>query len=150
MMRTLERSMAQKYLEIVRQRGERGKTLRKVYSNIRSNELFLMGYGKLYANKGATTKGTDKADTVDGMSLAKIDTIIDNLKNGTYKWKPVRRIYIPKANGKIRPLGIPCWSDKLLQEVLKMVIEAYYEPIFRESSHGFRPNRGCHKSVIRE
>lgn len=77
----------------------------------------------------------------------RIDDILDKLKNGTYTWKPVRRIYIPKSDGKIRPLGIPCWSDKLVQEVLRMVMEAYYEPIFRESAHGFRPNRGCHTAL---
>jgi RNA-directed DNA polymerase len=106
-----------------------------------------MAYRKLYANKGATMKGTVETDTVDGMSFMRIDDILDKLENGTYTWRPVRRIYIPKAMGKIRPLGIPCWSDKLVQEVLKMVMEAYYEPIFRESSHGVRPNRGCHTAL---
>ncbi|GAK58587.1 RNA-directed DNA polymerase [Candidatus Vecturithrix granuli] len=139
--------MAQKYLEIVRQKGERRKTLRKVYRNIRNGELFLMAYGKLYANKGAATKGTVKTDTVDGISLARIETIIGDLKNGMYKWKPARRTHIPKSDRKISPLGMPCWSDKLVQEVLKMVMEAYYEPMFRESSHVFRPNRGCHTAL---
>ena len=98
----------QKELEIVRKRGEKGATLNRVYSIIQSKELYLMAYAKLYANKGALTPGTDPNDTVDGMSMMKIDTIIDKLKEKKYKWTPVRRTYIEKKNSqKTRPLGIP-------------------------------------------
>ena len=76
------------------------------------------------------TPGTT-AETVDGMSLAKIDAIIAALPQERYHWKPVRRVYIPKTNGKQRPLGIPSWNDKLLQEVMRSILEAYYEPQFR-------------------
>jgi len=106
-----------------------------------------MAYGKLYANQGATTAGTDPKDTVDGMSMERIEEILRQLHEGTYQWKPVRRVEIPKANGKKRPLGIPTWSDKLLQEVMRMVLEAYYEPRFSKYSHGFRPNRSCHTAL---
>ncbi len=141
----------QKYLEIVRERGKRQVELKEVYQNItRRKELFLMAYAKLYANKGALTPGTNPEDTADGMSLKRIDAIIDKLKEKKYQWTPVRRTYIEKKNSnKKRPLGIPGWSDKLLQEVIRMVLEAYYEPQFRESSHGFRPQRGCHTALER-
>ena len=87
------------------------------------------------------------SETVDGMSLEKINTLIEALHNERYRWTPVRRIYIPKKNHKLRPLGLPTWSDKLLQEVIRSVLEAYYEPQFSESSHGFRPSRGCHTAL---
>ena len=142
-------TLAQKYLEIVGKRGKSGKELNKVYKIIRCKELYLMAYAKLYANKGALTPGTDPEDTVDGMSMRRIDSIVEKLEKGVYRWKPVRRTYIQKksSSANMRPLGLPNWSDKLLQEVIRMVLEAYYEPQFRESSHGFRPRRGCHTAL---
>ena len=92
------------------------------------------------------TEGATKG-TVDGMSLEKIDKIIQALRTEQYRWAPVRRIYIPKKNGKRRPLGITIWSDKLLAEVIRSILEAYYEPKFSAHSHGFRPNRGCHTAL---
>jgi group II intron reverse transcriptase/maturase len=140
---------AQKYLEIVRKRGKENAELKKVYENIRRRkELFLMAYQNLYANNGALTPGLKAEDTVDGMSVKRIDTMLETLKEKKYKWTPVRRTYIEKRNSsKLRPLGIPGWTDKLLQEVIRMVLEAYYEPQFRRSSHGFRPKRGCHTAL---
>ncbi len=115
---------------------------------LKCKELYLQAYGKLYANQGALTPGTDPEDTVDGMSLKRIDAIIERLDKGCYEWKPSRRTYIGKKRShKKRPLGMPTWSDKLLQEVMRMILEAYYEPQFRGSSHGFRPNRGCHTAL---
>ncbi|MCP4603497.1 MAG: hypothetical protein GY847_23765 [Proteobacteria bacterium] len=138
----------QKYLELVRERGEAGKELSRVYRGIRRRNLFLNAYANLYANGGALTPGIDPDDTVDGMSVKRIDNIIEQLEEGTFRWKPVRRTYIAKKHSsKKRPLGIPGWNDKLLQEVIKIVLEAYYEPQFRNSSHGFRPNRGCHTAL---
>ena len=143
----LPREKAQKYLAIVRKRGEENATLNRVSRIIRCKGLYLMAYAKLYANKGALTPGTAPEDTVDGMSLKKIDAIIEKLQEKTYQWKPTRRIYIPKKDGKLRPLGMPGWEDKLLQEVIRMVLEAYYELQFRDCSHGFRPQRGCHTAL---
>jgi group II intron reverse transcriptase/maturase len=114
---------------------------------MRRRGLFLKAYAKIYANAGATTVGTDPQDTIQGMSVARIDEIIAQLRNGTYQWKPSRRVYVPKHNGSQRPISIPNWSDKLVQEVMRMILEAYYEPQFRDSSHGFRPNRGCHTAL---
>ena len=138
---------AQKYLAIVRKRGKEKATLNRVCRMLRCKELYLMAYAKLYANKGALTPGTIPDDTVDGMSSRKIDASMEKLKEKTDQWKPTRRGYIPKKNGKLRPLGMPGWEDKLLQEVMRMVLEAYYEPQFRNSSHGFRPQRGCHTAL---
>ena len=88
------------------------------------------------------------AGTVDGMSLEKIGALIDALRHERYRWTPVRRVYSEKKHStKKRPPGVPSWSDKLLQEVLRLILEAYYEPQFSRLSHGFRPNRGCHTAL---
>jgi group II intron reverse transcriptase/maturase len=144
---TSEMLLADQYLQVVHRRGQQGLPLKRVYRNMRRRGLFLKAYAKIYANAGATTVGTDAQDTVQGMSLARIDAIIAQLREGTYHWKPSRRIYIPKRNGAQRPLSVPNWSDKLVQEVMRMILEAYYEPQFRDSSHGFRPNRSCHTAL---
>ena len=110
----------QNYLLLVRRRGEAGLELSRVYRNMRRKELFLLAYSNLYANKGATTPGIDPQDTIDGMSLERIDAVIDQLANGTYTWTPVRRTYIEKKHSsKMRPLGIPGWNDKMVQAVIQ-------------------------------
>jgi group II intron reverse transcriptase/maturase len=138
---------AQRYLNLLHDRGQRRLPLERVYRNLRNRDLFLMAYSKLYANAGAMTNGTDPQDTIDGMSLDRIDAVIRSLADGTFRWKPTKRIYIPKANGKLRPLSIPSWTDKLVQEVMRLVLEAYYEPQFSSHAHGFRPGRGCHTAL---
>ena len=111
------------------------------------HELFLLAWGRIYANDGAMTPGTN-GETADGMSLAKIGRIIDALRHERYRFQPVKRVYIPKKNGKqMRPLGLPSWSDKLVGEVVRILLEAYYEPRFSGRSHGFRPGRGCHTAL---
>ncbi len=137
---------AETVLNVIRDRGERGLPLEDIYRQLYNRDLYLRAYGRLYRNRGAMTKGVT-AETVDGMSMAKIDRIIEALRFERYRWTPVRRVHIPKSNGKTRPLGIPTWSDKLLQEVIRMILEAYYEPQFSDRSHGFRPNRGCHTAL---
>jgi group II intron reverse transcriptase/maturase len=108
--------------------------------------LYLRAYARLYANKGAMTRGATR-ETVDGMSRAKIESLIDDLRHERFRWTPVRRVHIPKKNGKLRPLGLPTWTDKLLQEVMRSILDAYFEPQFSAHSHGFRPNRGCHTAL---
>jgi group II intron reverse transcriptase/maturase len=140
---------AQQYLETVRSRGERKLELRRVYRNLQNKELFIRAYAKLSSNKGAMTPGIEPTDTVDGMSLSRIDKIIEDLKAGTYQWQPVRRSYIPKKSGRKqhRPLGLPGWNNKLVQEVIRQVLTAYYEPRFSDNSHGYRPGKGCHTAL---
>jgi group II intron reverse transcriptase/maturase len=134
-------------LEIIRERGRKGLPLERVYRCLFNPNLFLLAYGKLYRNAGAMTPGTTR-ETVDGMSLDKIETIITVLRQERYRWTPVRRTYIDKkGTRKKRPLGLPTWSDKLVQEVIRLVLEAYYEPRFSDRSHGFRPGRGCHTAL---
>jgi retron-type reverse transcriptase len=88
------------------------------------------------------------SETVDAMALTKINKIIEDLRHERYRWTPVRRIYIPKKQkGKFRPLGLPSWSDKLLQEVIRQILDAYYDCQFSDHSHGFRPGRGCHTAL---
>src|SRR5215218_8823812 len=111
-------------LDIYRRRGANGLPLERVYRHLFDPELFLRAYGKIYRNFGAMTKGTTE-ETVDGMCLKKIHRIIGQLKLERYQWTPVRRTEIPKANGKMRPLGIPTWGDKLLQEVIRSLLEPY-------------------------
>jgi group II intron reverse transcriptase/maturase len=134
-------------LAIYRDRGSRSLPLERVYRHLFDPEFFLRAYGKIYRNYGAMTKGITP-ETVDGMSLQKIHIIIELLRHERYTWTPVRRTLIPKANGKMRPLGIPTWSDKLVQEVLRSLLEPYYEQRFSPQSHGFRPNRGCHTALL--
>ena len=137
---------AETVLDVLRERGRRGLPLERLYRQLFNPQLYLLAYGRLYSNKGAMTPGPD-GETVDGMSLGKIERIIDALRHERFRFKPVRRTYIPKKNGKKRPLGLPSWSDKLVGEVIRLLLEAYYESQFSDLSHGFRPNRGCHTAL---
>jgi group II intron reverse transcriptase/maturase len=137
---------AETVLGVIRERGRRGLPLERLYRQLFNPQLFLLAYGRIYANKGSMTPGVT-GETVDGMSLAKIESIIEALRGERYRWRPVKRIYIPKRNGRQRPLGLPTWSDKLVAEVVRLLLEAYYEPQFSDSSHGFRPGRGCHTAL---
>jgi len=138
---------ARTVLAIISERGKKGLPLERVYRLLFNRELYLMAYGKIYRNAGAMTPGSTP-ETVDGMSLAKIDAIIEAVRYERYRWKPTRRVYIEKKNSKKkRPLSMPTWSDKLLQEVIRLILEAYYEPQFSERAHGFRPERGCHTAL---
>ena len=135
-----------KFIEIVHQCGKQKYPIKKVYRRMLDVDLFLHAYGKLYANAGSMTKGIGD-EGIDGMSLKRIEALIASLREGTFKWKPSRRVYIPKGGGKARPLGIPSWNDKLVQEVIRLILEAYYEPQFSPTSHGFRPQRSCHTAL---
>jgi group II intron reverse transcriptase/maturase len=134
-------------LGIIRERGRRGLPLTDVYRQLFNPALYLEAYGKINRNSGSMAPGAT-TETVDGMSLEKIRTIIEAVRYERYRWTPARRIYIEKKNStKKRPLGIPTWSDKLLQEVIRLILEAYFEPQFNNHSHGFRPKRGCHTAL---
>lgn len=138
---------AETILGIIRERGRRGLPLEDVYRQLYNPALYLKAYGKIYRNKGAMTPGVTP-ETADEMSLEKIQAIIEAIKQERYRWNPARRIYIEKKSStKKRPLGLPVWSDKILQEVIRLLLEAYYEPQFSDTSHGFRPQRGCHTAL---
>lgn len=138
---------AETILHVIRDRGRRRLPLERVYRLLFNRELFLLAYGRIYRNAGAMTPGSTP-ETADGMSLRKIDHIIAQLRTERYRWTPVRRTYIPKKRStKLRPLGLPSWSDKLLQEVIRLILDAYFEPQFSSSAHGFRPGRGCHTAL---
>lgn len=118
----------------------------RLYRNLFNKEFFLMAYNNIYSKEGNMTEGSDQ-NTIDGMSLARIDSIIEKLKDESYQPKPARRTYIPKKNGKNRPLGIPSIDDKLVQEVVRLILESIYDNKFSDRSHGFRPNRSCHTAL---
>ncbi len=118
----------------------------KLFRYLLRPDIYYVAFQNLYANNGAGTRGVDD-DTADGFSEDKVNQIIEALKNGTYEPKPVRRTYIKKKNGKMRPLGLPTFTDKLVQDVIRMVLQAIYEPVFSDYSHGFRPSRSCHTAL---
>ena len=133
-------------LNIIREQGRRGVPLQRIYRHLYNRDLYLRAYAKLYPNDGAMTQGSTP-ETVDAMTLAKIDAIIEALRYERYRWTPVRRTYIRKKNGKRRPLGLPAWSDKVLQEVLRQMLDGDSEPRLSQHAHGFRPGRGCHTAL---
>jgi len=133
-------------LDVLRERGRNGLPLTQLYRRMFNRDLYLAAYGGIYSNQGAMTPGPSQ-ETADGMSVAKIDQIIGLMRRERYRFSPARRVYIPKKNGKLRPLGLPSWSDKLVGEVVRLLLEAYYEPRFSGRSHGFRKGKGCHTAL---
>lgn len=118
----------------------------RLYRNLYNPEFYLTAYQKIQAKQGSMIAGTD-GKTVDGMGMKHINALIAKLRDFSYHPSPARRTYIPKANGKKRPLGIPSFDDKLVQEVVRMILESIYEPTFLNTSHGFRPKRSCHTAL---
>lgn len=133
-------------IHVMQSLGEKRQKLTRIYRQMYNENLYISAYSKLYSNKGALTQGATD-ETVDGMNLSKIRKMTTRLRREKYRWTPVKRTYIQRADGKYRPLGLPTWSDKLVEEVIRLMLEAYYEPQFSENSHGFRPNRGCHTAL---
>ena len=118
----------------------------RLYRILFNEQMFFAAYQRMYAKPGNMTPGTD-GKTEDEMSIDRINKLIESIKDETYSPNPAKRIYIPKKNGKMRPLGIPSFEDKLVQEAVRMVLEAIYEGHFEWTSHGFRPNRSCHTAL---
>src|SRR6266568_4666253 len=133
-------------LSVLRERGRKGLPFTQLYRQLFNKDLYLLAYGNIYSNQGAMTPGAS-AETADGMSEDKIDQVIELMRHERYRFAPARRIYIPKKNGKLRPLGLPPWPDKLVGEVVRLLLEAIYEPCFSGRSHGFRKGRGCHTAL---
>jgi group II intron reverse transcriptase/maturase len=138
---------AEVVLSVLRERGRKGLPCEQLYRQMFNRDLYLLAYGNIYSNQGAMTPGAS-TETADGMSEEKIEQITGLMRNERYRFAPARRVYIPKKkNGKLRPLGLPSWSDKLVGEVVRLLLEAYYEPVFSGRSHGFRKRRGCHTAL---
>src|SRR5216684_5220240 len=138
---------AETILNIIQDRGKRRLPLEDVYRQLYNPDMYLRAYARIYANDGAMTQGIT-SETIDGMSQEKIAKTIEAIRYERWQWTPVRRVAIPKSNGKTRPLGLPTWSDKLLQEIIRSILDAYYEPQFSDHSHGFRPKHGCHTALL--
>jgi group II intron reverse transcriptase/maturase len=139
---------AETVLNVLRERGRRGLPCNELYRQLFKPDLYMLAYGRLYSNHGAMTPGVS-GETADGMSTARIGSVIDALRHERFRFEPAKRVYIPKKNGKKRPLGLPSWTDKLVGEVIRLLLEAYYEPRFSDCSHGFRPRRGCHTALTK-
>jgi len=143
-----EMRTAETLLNIIQDRGKRKLPLDDVYRQLYNPDFSLRSYAKMYKNDGAMTPGTTE-ETVDGMSLNKIDQVIEIIRCERWKWPPVRRVLIDKPQGGKRPLGIPDWSPKVVQDIVRSILEAYYEPQFSDHSHGFRPQRGCQSALTK-
>src|SRR6187431_529219 len=137
---------AEVVLSVLRDRGRKGLPCTQLYRQMFNKDLYLLAYGNIYSNQGAMTPGVSE-ETADGMSEEKIEQVIGLMRQEKYRFSPARRVYIPKKNGKFRPLGMPTWSDKLVGEVVRLLLEAFYDPQFPDSSHGFRKSRGCHTAL---
>ncbi|MZN05729.1 group II intron reverse transcriptase/maturase, partial [Bifidobacterium pseudocatenulatum] len=118
----------------------------RLYRILFNEEMYYVAYQRIYAKPGNMTAGAD-GKTIDQMNLNRIEQLITSLKDESYQPQPSKRVYIPKKNGKMRPLGVPAFDDKLLQEVVRMILEAIYERQFEKTSHGFRPLRSCHTAL---
>ena len=137
---------AEQILQALHKLGEKRIPLTRVYHHLYSEDLYLNAYAKIYKNAGILTPGSE-GETADGMSMAVIRDVIAQLRQERYRFRPSRVTGIPKKSGGIRKLGMPDFADKLVQEVVRMQLEAYYEPRFSDSSHGYRPGRGCHTAL---
>jgi len=114
------------------------KRFDRLYRLVRQSGLLAIARERIAGNRGAQTPGMD-GQTMQEVGEEKINQLSEELRQGAYRPQPVRRVYIPKKNGKLRPLGIPASRDKIVQAGIMLILEALYEPIFRKCSHGFRP-----------
>jgi RNA-directed DNA polymerase len=135
-----------KRLEALETISKQGKRINGLFRLLDNPILWYEAYANIYSNKGAMTPGVDGV-TLDGFSEERVTSIITRLKSGTYRFQPVRRTYVPKKNGKKRPLGISSGDDKLVQEVVRIILGQIYEPVFYDNSHGFRPRRSPHTAL---
>lgn len=118
----------------------------RLYRLLFNEQMFYVAYERIHAKQGNMTPGTD-GETIDQMSIPRITNLIERLRDESYQPNPAKRLYIPKKNGKLRPLGVPSFDDKMVQEVVRMILEVIYEGYFEDTSHGFRPRRSCHTAL---
>jgi group II intron reverse transcriptase/maturase len=135
-------------LDVLRKKSEENskEVFNRLYRNLYNVDMFKVAYANIYSHEGNMTPGSD-GETIDGFSLELVERLIDELRQEKYFPRPVRRTYIPKKNGKKRPLGIPAFRDKLVQEVVRMMLEAIYDPIFSDASHAYRQDKSCHTAL---
>jgi RNA-directed DNA polymerase len=134
-------------LDSIRNLSRHGKRINGLFRLMLSPLLWEQAYAEIAPNRGALTKGVTD-NTLDGFSLERVQSLISRISAGTYRFTPVRRVYIPKPDGKKkRPLGVPSADDKLVQGVVKLLLEAIYEPVFSHHSHGFCRKRSCHTAL---
>lgn len=119
----------------------------KLFQKLYNTDLWVMAYESIATKPSNMTPGSD-GKTADGFGMGTIKRYIADLKASRYKPQPSQRTYVEKANGTMRPIGIPCFEDKVLQTVVKFILQAIYEPTFSNASHGFRPNRSCHTALL--
>lgn len=125
---------------------DEGYCYERLYRNLYNEEFYLMAYQNIYAREGNMIAGAD-VKTIEGMGMNRIQRLIEKMKDHSYQPNSARRTYIVKKNGKKQTLGIPSFDDKLVQEVVRLILESIYEPTFSDVSHGFRPNRSCHTAL---
>lgn len=119
------------------------KRFDRLYREIAREDFLLYAYEQIKDNRGSSTPGVDGKSKAN-WTLKDLRATVAALCEGTYHPQPVRRVYIPKKSGKLRPLGIPTFTDRVVQSAVTLILEAIYEPVFLDCSHGFRPNRSCH------
>lgn len=137
----------EKRLDSVIDLSRQGKRINGLFRLLGCPSLWERAYEQVAPNKGALTPGIDPNNTLDGFSLERMERIMAAVLDGSYRFSPARRQYIPKPNGKKRPLGIPTADDKLVQAAVKILLEHVYEPVFADQSHGFRRGRSCHSAL---
>lgn len=137
----------EKRLDSIIDLSRQGKRINGLFRLLGCPLLWERAYGQVAPNKGALTPGIDPDNTLDGFSLERMERIMTAVLDGSYRFSPARRQYIPKPNGKKRPLGIPTADDKLVQAAVKILLEHVYEPVFADQSHGFRRGRSCHSAL---
>lgn len=119
----------------------------RLYRNLYNKEFYIKAYTQLYTSHGSATPETD-GKTLDGFDDETIKELMEQLKSEQYQAKPAKKIYIPKKNGRLRPIAIQSKNDKIIQKIIEMILTAIYEPIFNTNSYGFRQNLGCHDALM--
>jgi group II intron reverse transcriptase/maturase len=142
----MQTAMILRRLETLPALSRAGKRVNGLHRLLRSSHLYERAYVKVSRNRGAATPGVD-GQSFDGMTLERLANLARQVADGTYRPRPVRRVYIPKGNGKMRPLGIPTVDDRIVQEAARIVLAQIYDPVFSRHSHGFRTGRSCHTAL---
>lgn len=121
----------------------------KIYSYKRffDPEEYKKAYNSIKSSPGYMTPGVD-GETIDGFKTEIYEKIIHDMKTRKFQFSPVKRVNIPKPDGRIRPLGISTLRDKLVQYIFARILEENFEQKFLDASHGYRPNRSCHTAIL--